>query len=103
VTALVHTIVVERAAVTIGASGAPAETWTALVTLRAAVSQEATAERLADRGASDETSVVFRTRFFPGITPADRILFGGRPFNLLEVTPIGRDRWLDLRAIAVEP
>ena len=48
-------------------------------------------------GASDEEAVIFRIRFVDGVTNADRVVWNGEPFNIRQVTPIGRRKGLDLR------
>lgn len=99
--ALHHVIELQRASTTLNEAGTPATIWTTLATLRAEIVRQATEEFLGDSGARDETAVVFRTRYLDGVTNADRVLFEGRAYNLREVTPIGRRRGLELRAVEV--
>lgn len=73
--------------------------WEALATLRAQVVQSSTEEFIKAYGASDETVVIFRTRYLSGVTNADRIVYEGQTFNLKEVKEIGRRRGLELRAV----
>jgi len=75
--------------------------WDALATLRAQVVQASTEEFMAN-GASDETVIVFRTRWLSGVTNADRVVYEGQPFNLKEVKEIGRRKGLELRAERAE-
>lgn len=72
--------------------------WEMLATLRAQVVQASTEEFINANGASDETIVIFRTRYLAGVTNADRIIFDGQTFSLKEVKEIGRRRGLELRA-----
>ncbi|MFO1104600.1 MAG: head-tail adaptor protein [Amaricoccus sp.] len=97
-TALVETIVIRRASVTLTDAGSPAASWSDLITLRAAVSDVATAAEPDDAGAHDRASAVFRVHHVPGLTPADRILWAGRVYAIQSITEIGRRRWLDLTA-----
>ena len=70
-------IVVQGFSNTVNEAGTPVLTWADKATLRAEVVQQSTAEFIRGFGASDETVIVFRTRFIAGVTNADRILFGG--------------------------
>lgn len=58
--------------------------------------QSSTEEFLAD-GASDTTSIIFRTRYFAGVTTSGQVLYEGETFNVREVKEIGRRKGLDLR------
>lgn len=94
-------IEVQRSIVTLNDVGTPAETWSTIATLRAELVQLGTVEAIRQHGAVDTTDVVFRTRFLAGVTLADRVVFEGRALNLKAVTPIGRNRGLELRAEAL--
>jgi SPP1 family predicted phage head-tail adaptor len=76
--------------------------WTALATLRAQVVQANTEEYLRAFGASDETVIIFRTRWLAGVTNSDRVVYQGSAFNLKEVKEIGRRNGLELRAMRKE-
>lgn len=71
----------------------------AVATLRAQIVQQSTEEFIRTFGASDETVIIFRTRWLDGVTPSDKVRFDGTNFNLKEVKPIGRRRGLELRCI----
>ncbi|WP_105437512.1 phage head closure protein [Neorhizobium sp. T25_13] len=79
--------------------GTPAPTFTPLATLRAQVVQASTEEFIRAAGASDETGIIFRTRWIDGVTNADRIVYEGGNFNIKEVKEIGRRKGLELRAL----
>ncbi|MEQ1405641.1 phage head closure protein [Neorhizobium sp. Rsf11] len=70
-----------------------------LTTLRAQVVQSSTEEFIRAFGASDESVIVFRTRWLAGVTNADRIVYEGQDFNIKEVKEIGRHRGLELRTV----
>lgn len=92
---------VQRATRSVNANGTPSETWTTFVSLRAQVLQQVTEEFIrGSAGASDETTVVFRTWWHHGITLADRILFDGTLHNIKEIKPIGRRAGLEIRTFA---
>jgi len=73
--------------------------WDALATLRAQIIQASTEEFIRAYGASDETVIVFRTRWLAGVTNADRIHHDGGYFNIKEVKEVGRRKGLELRAV----
>lgn len=91
----------QRSTATLNDAGTPAETWADVATLRAELVQLGAVERVRAYGAAEELGVVFRTRFVAGVTNADRVVFDGRVYNLREVTVIGRNRGLELRAEAL--
>lgn len=92
-----HIITVQRATETISAAGTPVSTWADLVTLRAEIVEQATAESIGAQGATDRQAVAFRVRYFDGITNADRILFKGNPLNIRSIEPDPGFRELVLR------
>lgn len=99
---LVHVLTIQRAATTIDAAGTPVPVWSDLATLRAEKLEQTTEEFIRNAGATDDTVIIFRTRFIAGVTNADRILFASRPFNLKEVMVLGRNRGLELRCMRLD-
>lgn len=97
---MVHVITMQRMTATVNAAGTPVQSWADLATLRAEKVEQTTAEFIRGHGASDETVVVFRTRFLADLTTADRISFRGQVFNIKELSPIERRRGLELRCVA---
>jgi len=71
----------------------------AVATLRAQIIQASTEEFIRAWGASDETVIIFRTRWLECVTPSDKVRFDGSDLNLKEVKPVGRRRGLELRCI----
>lgn len=100
---LIHRITIERFEQT-GTDdfGTPILEWTTLHTLRAHVEQQSTEEFIRNIGASEETAVVFHTRFVDGIRPADRVVWRDKAHAIREVAPQGRDEWLELRTVTLE-
>lgn len=92
-----NVITVQRATETISAAGTPLTTWADLVTLRAEIVEQATAESIGAQGATDRAAVVFRVRYLDGITNADRILFRGANLNIRSVEPDPHFRELVIR------
>lgn len=95
-----RTIAIQRSTHTIDETGNPVFNWPNLATLRAEVVQSSTEEFMRGFGASDETVIVFRTRYLDGVTTADRISYSGRFHNIKEVKELGRRDGLEIRAIA---
>ncbi|MGA1804442.1 phage head closure protein [Rhizobium sp. HT1-10] len=71
--------------------------FTALATLRAQIVQASTDEYIRSAGATDETVIIFRTRWLAGVTNSDRVSYQGAFFNIKEVKEIGRREGLELR------
>lgn len=91
-----RTIKVQSFTSTVNDYGTPIETWTDVATARAEIIQSSTQEYLTN-GASDTTTVIFRTRYFEGLTNAGRVVVGGKEYNVREVKEIGRRKGLELR------
>lgn len=99
---LVHVLTIQRATTVIDASGAPVSTWSGFATLRAEKLEQTTEEFIRSAGATDDTIIIFRTRFIAGVTNADRILFAGQTFNLKEIMVLGRNRGLEFRCMRLD-
>lgn len=93
-------ITIQRSTHVIEEGGTPAFTWSDVATLRAEIVQASTEEFIRGWGASDETVIIFRTRYLAGVTLADRIVYGGVTHNLKETKEIGRRKGLELRCVA---
>lgn len=92
-------ITLQRATVTANSLNEPVKTWAELATVAAAKLEVRDSER--QRAA--ETAAVIDTRFqirwssrVSTVDAADRVLFGGRVFNILGVKEIGRRVGLEL-------
>ncbi|WP_313193702.1 phage head closure protein [Shinella zoogloeoides] len=94
------TITLQRFTSTVDDYGTPIETWTDLATVRAQIIQATTEEFMKGWGASTEAATVFRIRHMDGITPADRVTYQGRAYDLKEIKELGRREGLDLRCVA---
>lgn len=91
-----RTIRIERAHRVIGAAGRESVAWTAVATVRAERLQTDAVEVAGAHGITSTDSLAFRLRHLAGITPADRVVFDGRAFNIRSVKEIGRRRALEL-------
>lgn len=48
-------------------------------------------------GTVENTGVMFRTHYVPGISTADRIMFDGASYKITSVAEIGRHRGLEIK------
>lgn len=96
---LIEVIEIQRATDGVNDYGTPETTWTPIANVRAERIDQTTEEFLRAFGASDEEAVIFRIRHLDGVSNADRVLWQGEPFNIRQVTPIGRRKGLDLRCV----
>lgn len=97
-------ITIQRFTSTVNDYGTPVETWTDVATLRAQIVQASTEEFIRGFGASDETAIIFRTRWLDGVTNADRVGYAaGAYLNIKEVKEIGRRNGLEIRCVGLEP
>lgn len=100
---LTELVAVERSSAVLNAAGTPVLSWAPVADLRAELVEDGAAEAIRQGGgARAEAVMVFRTRYLDGVTTADRLLWRGRALNLKAVTMIGRERGLELRAVAPE-
>ncbi|MDW5314088.1 phage head closure protein [Rhizobium sp. PL01] len=95
-----RTITIERQTQTLNENRMPVSVWTAVATVRAEVVQQSSNEFLCGFGEAENSTVIFRVRFVPGITTADRVSYNGAAYDLKETKEIGRRRGLELRAVA---
>ena len=91
----------ERATETIDANGAPQTAWDEIRTMRAEVVEADTQEAINAYGASGNVVVVFRVRYFDGLTLADRVIYAGQSYDIKQIKEIGRRRALELRTVMV--
>ena len=91
-----RTIRIERAHRVIGEAGRVTVAWTSVATVRAELLQADAVEVAGPHGITSTDSLAFRLRHLAGITPADRVAYDGRAFNIRSVKEIGRRRALEL-------
>lgn len=97
-TPLTETIRIQRQVTEINDYGTPTGTGLSVIaTVRARRMDATTEEFLETGGATDEETVAFRIRFLDGIANADELVWQGQTFNIRQITPLGRRKWLDLR------
>ncbi len=94
---LTELIVIEREAETVRPDGGLDRTWSEIARTRAELSERTMAEVPQERGTLTVTTLTFKARWVPGITLADRILYGDLHFNISAVTEIGRRDGLEIK------
>ncbi|TZG26503.1 phage head closure protein [Sphingomonas montanisoli] len=101
--ALDRRIVIQRAALAPDAAGDPMPSWADLVTVWASARPAPGVERLQSAEIAATAPMVFRIRWSSAVSdvsPADRIAYGGRDWNIVSVVEIGRREGLEIAATA---
>ena len=93
-------IFIDRLTETLNENRTPVSTWANIATLRAEVLQHFVDETEAGSGERDTDAITFRTRFFSGLSTADRIRFMGHIYNVKGWTEIGVRHGLEIKAVA---
>lgn len=78
--------------VTRSETGAEVETWPVVATLHASISQVGGREVLAGERLVADVTHEIGLRYRPGITPAHRLVYQGRVFNVVRVEDVGERR-----------
>ncbi|MCA0257139.1 MAG: phage head closure protein [Proteobacteria bacterium] len=92
-------ITIQQYTETVNDLGTPSFAWASLTVMRAQIIQTNTEEFIRAFGASDETVIIFRTRFHDGVALADRVVFDGDIFNIKDIKEVGRRRGLEIRCV----
>lgn len=82
-----------------GYAGAETITWTNVATVPAELVQAETIETAEAKGVRSTEALTFKIRFI-GITSDDRLIYDGRPLNIVRVRELGRRRALEITAKA---
>lgn len=100
-----RTITLERMSRSVDDYGTPAEAWVPVATMRAQRLEAGSRELVRAYGQIAEGEAVFRVRYLPGVTTADRLMFEDQALELVEVNELGRREALDLRTrtLQVQP
>jgi SPP1 family predicted phage head-tail adaptor len=96
-----RSITIERETETVSPSGDPRKTWTPVATVRAELIQQTASEFFTGFGEAETGTVIFRVRYRPGITTADRVTYDGTAYGIKEIKTIGRRHALELRGEAL--
>lgn len=97
---LQHRIDLQRETETVSATGAVAKAWATYASGKAELRQAGVSEFLTTYGEGTANTAVFLIRWIPGVSVADRIIHGGKVWNIVALAEIGRRRGLELRAVA---
>ena len=94
-------IVIERLTETVTVSGDVSQSWAPVATVWAEVLQQTASEFFTGYGKAETGTVIFRVRYLPGISTADRVSYNGTAYGLSEIKEIGRRMALELRGEAL--
>lgn len=97
---LQHVIELQRLTEEVQASGAVSVSWNTYATGKAELRQAGVSEFLTSYGEGTANNAVFLIRWLPGVSVSDRIIHGGKVWNIVALAEIGRRRGLELRAVA---
>lgn len=100
---LIETIRIEASEDGVNDYGTAETRWTHRATVRAERIDQTTEEYMRSHGASDEEAVSFRIRHLDSVANADRVIWKGQPFEIRQITPMGRRKGLELRCVRVTP
>ena len=95
-------IYIERPVETKNANHGVETAWTLIGTVRAEVVQQVIDEADTGYGEAGTVGTTFRTRYFNGLTTADRIRHRGRHFNVTAIAELGIRAGLEIKAEAIE-
>ena len=95
-------VTIERSAKTRKPSGDTFETWAPTATVWAEVLQQTANEFFTGYGEAETGTVIFRVRYRPGITTADRVTYDGTAYGIKEIKTIGRRHALEPRGEALK-
>nr|WP_196107487.1 MULTISPECIES: phage head closure protein [unclassified Ochrobactrum] len=93
-------ITIQRATYVDDGMGNQTPAWAKLADLRAQIVQASTEEYIRAYGASDDTVIIFRTRYFPGVKNEDQIVYAGSEFDIKETKELGRKQGLEIRCVS---
>lgn len=95
-------ISIERETETVTPSGSVVKAWAPIATLWAEVLQQTASEFFTGYGEAETGTVIFRVRYRPGITTADRVTYDGTAYGIKEIKELGRRDALELRGEALK-
>jgi len=96
-----HRITIERETETVKPSGSVVKAWTPVATVWAEVLQQSASKFFTGFGEAETGTIIFRLRYRPGITTADRVTCDGQRYGLKEIKTLGRRDALELRCEAL--
>ena len=93
---------IERQTETVKPSGSVVKEWKPFATVWAEVLQQTATEFFTGYGEAETGTMIFRVRYRPGITTADRVTYDGTPYGLKEIKELGRQDALELRGEVIK-
>jgi len=76
--------------------------WTDICIVWAQLIEARTKEFMERSGArADDARLAFRIRGRPGVSNAERVIYGGRMLNIIEIAELGRRNGLELRCTSI--
>ena len=97
---LQHAVDLQRLSEALGPGRVAVQSWTTYATGRAELRQAGASEFLTTFGEGVTNNAIFLIRWIPGVSVADRIMHGGKAWNIVALAEIGRRKGLELRAVA---
>ncbi|EJB03269.1 phage head-tail adaptor, putative, SPP1 family [Rhizobium leguminosarum bv. trifolii WSM597] len=95
-------ITLERESETVRPSGSVVKLWAPIATVWAEVLQQTANEFFTGYGEAETGTVIFRVRYRPGVTTADRVTYAGTAYGIKEIKELGRRDALELRGEALK-
>ena len=95
-------IEIQRETETVNPSGSVLKTWATVIATRAEIIQQTATEFLTGYGTAENGTIIFRIRYRPDITTADRVSYSGTVYGIEEIKEIGRRRVLELRGVSTK-
>lgn len=95
-------ITIEHETETVMPSGSVIRAWTPVATVWAELIQQTASEFFTGYGEAETGTVIFRVRYRPGITSADRVTYDGTAYGIKEIKELCRRDALELRGEAVK-
>jgi SPP1 family predicted phage head-tail adaptor len=95
-------ITIDRQTENVKPSGDVVKVWTPLAVVWAEVLQQTATEFFTGFGEAETGTMIFRVRYRPGITTADRITYQRHSYGLKEIKELGRLEALELRGEVIK-
>jgi SPP1 family predicted phage head-tail adaptor len=92
-------ITIQSVTVTFDDLGETVETWADIITTHAQLIKSSAKEFIQAFGATSIATSIFRIRWIPGITLANRVSYETNLYLVKEIAEIGRRRGLELRCV----
>lgn len=95
-------ITIDRQTEIVKPSGDVSKVWSPIAVVWAEIIQQSATEFITGFGEVETGSIIFRIRYIPGITTADRVTYNGSAYGLKELKELGRYEALELRGEALQ-